>query len=131
MLHKLHSTLRHSGSMSPDDTLAIWGAFTLAFHDFLRVGKFTTTTTYKFSPTLHLLRRDICVKLGSLTITIEASKADPVEPPALCQPLRHTPQPARSGPWDSSSEQQASLHGLFRQQADGRTQPTSDTFAHQ
>ena len=58
------------------DKIAVWAALSLGFHAFLRVSEFTSPTSTQYSPTRHLLRRDLHLHRGYLSVTIKASKSD-------------------------------------------------------
>ena len=77
LLSKLQPVLRLSDSITTHDKPAVWAALTLGFHAFLRAAEFTAPTTHRYSPSHHLLRRDVAVRSNYLTIKIKGSKTDP------------------------------------------------------
>ena len=79
LLADIRQALNQSGSVHTRDKPALWAAITLGFYGFLRGGEFTTCHSHTYSPTHHLLRRDI--KIASdhthYTVVIKSSKTDP------------------------------------------------------
>ena len=56
----------------------LWSAFTLAFFAFLRSSKFTSPSSVRFNPLVHLSHSDISfTSAGSLSLQLKSSKTDP------------------------------------------------------
>ena len=77
LLSTLQHLLRQSDSIATHDKRVVWAAVTLGFHAFLRGGEFTTTTSHRYNPNRHLLRRDLTLQSDKIILTVKASKTDP------------------------------------------------------
>lgn len=75
--------LAHSNTIYTRDEVGIWTDPTLGFHAFLREGEFSiqVTYTYRYSPTHHLLERDVKMVGDHFTVRIQSSKTDPFSTP--------------------------------------------------
>lgn len=58
------------------DKLMYWAAFTLAFYGFLRASEYTSPTSSRFNPSLHLSARDITICPESIKLHLKRSKTD-------------------------------------------------------
>ena len=78
LLRRIKTELARAPDITPQDKLMLWSAFTLAFYGFLRSSEFTSPSSTRFNPLVHLSRSDISFSSdGYLHLQLKASKTDP------------------------------------------------------
>ena len=78
LLWQIKEELARALDLIPSNKLMLWSAFTLAFYGFLHSSEFTSPSTTRFNPLVHLCFTDVSfTSEGCLTLHLKSSKTDP------------------------------------------------------
>ena len=75
LLHSIKRQLSNS-SLTAQDKLLYWAAFTLAFYGFLRASEYSYPTKRKYRNSSHLLLNDVTINKHSISVHLKRSKTD-------------------------------------------------------
>ena len=78
LLWQIKEELARALDLIPSNKLMLWSAFTLAFYGFLHSSEFTSPSTTRFNPLVHLCITDVSfTSEGCISLHLKSSKTDP------------------------------------------------------